>query len=147
MENVTGFGSVVSIIASNSYPAGFPVTSFSNDADAFDFPSVQIGDFAMGLNGDGIAWSKANPLKGTISVIAGSFDDQNLAILLANNTPGKNKSNAMDDITMTIVYPGLSTTTFTNGIITDGSPAKSFGSDGKLKTRTYGFAFESVIGS
>jgi hypothetical protein len=147
MENVTGFGSTVSIIASNSYPVGFPVSQFSNDVDAFDFPSVQMGDFAMGLNGDGIAWSKANPLKGTISVVAGSLDDQNLQVVASNNRVSQGKTVALDIITMTIVYADNTTTTFSNGIMTDAAPAKSFGSDGKLKTRTYGFTFESVIGS
>jgi hypothetical protein len=147
MQNVTGLGSVVSMIASNTYPLGFPITTFSNDQDGFDFPDLVVGDFVMGLNGDGIAWSKANPIKGTISVVAGSIDDQNLAVLLANNTPGKNKSNALDLLTMTVVYADSTTTTFSNGTITHGNPAKSFSSDGRLKTRTYGFSFESVIGS
>jgi hypothetical protein len=147
MENVSGFGTVISLTASESYPVGFPITTFSNDIDAFDFPSIQVADFAMGLNGDGISYSKANPVKWSVSVIAGSLDDQNLSVLLNNNTPGKNKTNVQDIITVTIVYPDFTTTTLLNGVITDGSPGKSFGSDGRLKTRTYLFSFESVIGS
>lgn len=147
VQNVSGFSSVVSIIASNSYPTGFPVTTYSNDRDAFNFSDLVVGDFAMGLNGDGISWSKANPIKIELNVVAGSLDDQNLAVLLTNNTPGKSKSNQQDIITLTVVYPDNTSSTASNGVILHGTPGKSFTNDGKLATRTYGFAFESIIGS
>ncbi len=147
MADISGFGSVVNIIASSTFPVGFPITQFSDDADAFDFPSVQIADAAMGVNGDLITWSKANPLKGTISVIVGSEDDAALQLIANNNRVGKGKSNALDAITITVVYPDNSTTTFLNGKITDAPFGKSLASAGRLKTRAYGFVFEKVIAS
>ncbi len=146
MSDVSGFGSVANVIASASFPTGFPVTQFSDDTDAFDFPSIQIGDAAMGVNGDLITWSKANPLKGTISAIVGSTSDQALQTIYKNNLVGKGKTNVQDVITVTIIYPDFTQVTFTGGKMTDGMPGKSLSSAGRLKTRIYGFAFESVVG-
>ncbi len=144
--DISGFGSIINIIASNTAPQGFPITEFSDDQDAFDFPSVKIGDAAMGLNGDLIIWAKAIPLPGTISCIVGSDSDNALQLIAKNNLVGKNKANAKDFITITVVYPDDSTVTFTGGKMTDAMFGKSASSAGRFKTRTYGFLFESVVG-
>jgi len=104
MENISGFGLVVSILASNSFPVGLLISDFADDSDPFDFPVLQIGDSGMGLNGDLVVWQKPNPIKVTLNVIPGSFSDINLAILLEANRTGKNKSSARDVITMTGIY-------------------------------------------
>jgi hypothetical protein len=62
MQNISGFGLSINIIASNSFPIGLLITEFADDSDPFDLPSIQIADKAMGLNGDLIIWSKANQL-------------------------------------------------------------------------------------
>ncbi len=147
MQDITGFGSVVNIIASSTFPVGLPITQFSDDTDAIDFPSIRISDTAMGVNGELIKWSKANKLPVTISVIPGSIDDYNLEILANNNRVAKGKSNARDIITLTVAYPDNSTVTFTNGVITDAMFGKSFSSEGRLKTKVYVFEFENKIGA
>jgi hypothetical protein len=146
MTDISGFGSVIAIIASNTFPIGFPITNFADDADAFDFPSIAIADAAMGVNGDFISWAKAVPLKGTISVVVGSLSDQALQTIAKNNRPSQNKQNAGDIITMTEVLPDGTTATWTGGKMTEAPFGKSLSSAGRLKTRTYGFAFESVVG-
>lgn len=146
MADISGFGAVVNIIGSITFPVGFEITQFADDADAFDFPSIQIADKAMGVNGDLIVWSKATPLSGSLSVIVGGTNDQALNLLAQNNRVGRAKSNALDVITMTVIYPDNTTVTFTNGKITDAMFGKSLASAGRLKTRTYSFAFENVIG-
>ncbi|MGJ0509060.1 MAG: phage tail fiber protein [Methylocystis sp.] len=141
--DVSGFGAQVQIKASNTFPQGFVVSQFADDADPFDIPSVQIADKAMGLNGDLITWSKANPIMITINVVPGSEDDKNLAILLEANRVGKGKSGARDEITVVAVYPNEGTLTLSAGIITDGSPGNSIASAGRLKSKAYQFAFEN----
>lgn len=147
MQDISGFGSLVTIAASRTFAnIPFPITTFSDDADAFDFPDLQIGDGAKGVNGDLITWSKANPIKGSISVVVGSLDDIALQTILKNNTPSKGKSNAQDVITMTIIYPDATQVTFTQGKMISGMPGKSLASSGRLKTKVYNFMFETVIG-
>jgi hypothetical protein len=146
MQNISGFGLLINIIASNSFPVGLLITEFADDSDPFDLPSIQIADKAMGLNGDLIIWSKANPIIVTLNVIPGSFSDLNLAVLLEANRVGKGKTGARDIITMTGIYPNNTPITLINGAITDGLPGSAVSSAGRLKSKSYSFAFENKVG-
>lgn len=145
MADISGFGLRLNVVASKTFPAGFNVTQFADDADPFDIPSIQVKDKAMGLNGDLITWSKAVPLIVSVSVVPGSEDDQNLAVLLEANRVGKGKTGVRDVVAMTGVYPDGDTVTVSAGVITDGPPASGVSSAGRLKTSTYMFAFENVV--
>ena len=146
MFNISGFGFSVNLIASTTYPIGVQITEFADDSDPLDIPSLQIGDVAMGLNGDLITWSKANPIKVTIGVIPQSDDDLKLSILLAANRVGRGKQSARDQITMAVSFPDGNFITLVNGVITDGVPLSPVSNSGRLKTRTYAFAFENYVG-
>jgi hypothetical protein len=146
-QDVSGFGIRVNVVASSTFPVGFQVTQFADDADPFDIPSIQIADKAMGLNGDLVVWSKANPIAVTLNVIPGTDDDRNLAILLEANRVGRGKTSAQDTITMTAIYPSGAPLTLTAGRITDGPTGSSVASAGRLKSKAYVFAFENRIGA
>ena len=145
MADISGFGARIQIVASNTFPTGFSVTQFADDADPIDIPSLQIGDKASGVNGDLIAWSKANPIVATLNVIPESEDDVNLGILVEANRVAKNKRGAQDVITMIIQYPKGNATTFIKGYIQEGMPATGIQSSGRLKTKSYMFTFENLI--
>jgi hypothetical protein len=146
MENISGYGISVSIIASKTFPVGLFLTEFADDTDPVEIPSIQIADKAMGLNGDLVAWSRANPILLTLAVIPGSYADINLAILLEANRVGKGKIGARDVMSATVTYPAGNFIVLTDGLITDGTPASSTASSGRLKSKTYAFAFENRIG-
>jgi hypothetical protein len=143
-QDVSGFGLVIQLVASSTFPAGVTLSQFADDADPFDLPSVNIGDSAMGLNGDLVKWSKANPIKITINVIPGTEDDQNLAVLFDANRVGRGRSSAQDNITVTGIYPDGQAITLTNGLITDGMPGSGVASAGRLKSKPYQFTFEGL---
>lgn len=145
MRNISGFGIQAWLIASVTYPVGIPVTSFSDDTDAIDFPSIQIADKAMGVNGDLITWAKANPVNVTVSLIPDTPDDIALSLLLNANRPGYGKTIARDIITLSIIYPTGNIIVLENGSITDGVPINSVASVGRIKTRTYSFSFENYV--
>lgn len=144
MQDISGFGARVRVVASKTFPSGFDLTQFADDTDPFDSGSVQIRDKAMGMNGDLITWSKAAPVPVSLAVVPGSEDDRNLAALYAANRVGKGKSSAADVVTITVVYPNGRTKTFQNGALTDGPAAVGIASAGRMKTSTYQFAFENV---
>jgi hypothetical protein len=146
VNNISGFGLGITILASNTYPVGIQITQYSDDSDPLDIPGLQIADSAMGLNGDLIVWSKANPIKATVSVIPQSDNDKDLSILLSSNRPGKGKAPVRDVISMVIGYPDGNFVLLSNGVITDGTPLSPVASSGRLKTRTYSFTFESYVG-
>lgn len=144
MKDISAFGLVVQVVASETFPSGINITQFADDADPFDSPAMQIRDKAMGINGDLISWSKANPIPITLNVVPGSEDDINLSVLFESNRVGKGKFGARDVISLTAIYPDGSTASFSQGVITDGMPADSAASSGRLKSKPYTFAFENV---
>lgn len=142
--DVSGFGLVVNCIASNTFPVGFNISEFADDADPFDIPAITILDKAMGLNGDLITWSKATPIDITIAVINGSDDDINLGIVFEANRVGSGKSSARDMIKVTAVYPSGATITLSKGKMTTGMPGSSVASAGRQKTKSYQFTFQNI---
>lgn len=140
--DISGFGLEIQITASVTYPQGITITQFSDDVDPFDLPEVVIGETAMGVNGDLISWSKANPLQPALGIVPGSDDDINLSILFEANRVARNKKSARDVITMVGVYPNGDTISFTSGKIIAGPPGKSVASSGRMKSNTYKFSFE-----
>jgi hypothetical protein len=143
MQNISGFGLIINVLASNTFPVGLLIDQFADDSDPFDIPVLQIADKAMGLNGDLITWSKPNPIIVTLNVIAQSFSDLNLAVLLEANRVGRGKQGARDIITLTGIYPNGVPIIFSNGAITDGMPGSAVASSARLKSKTYTFAFEN----
>lgn len=144
MNDISVFGLRVQLQASQTFPSGISLTQFADDADPFDTPTMQIRDKAMGVNGDLITWAKATPITLSLSVVPNSDDDRNLAVLFEANRVGKGKQGARDIINVTAIYPDGRTVSFTQGVITDGMPANSPSSAGRLKSKTYQFAFENV---
>lgn len=147
MQDISGFGLVVSLIASNTFPAGIVLTQFADDSDPVDLASIQIADKAMGLNGDLITWAKATAVPCVLNIIAGTDDDRNLSILAENNRVGRGKLGSRDIITVTIRYPDGTTMTLNPGAITDAMFGKSVASAGRYKTKTYTFSFENLTRS
>ena len=144
-QNVSGFGSVVTIIASNTFPQGIIITQFSDDIDALDLPGVKIADLAMGVNGDLIKWNRAAILPASVGVIPGSDDDINLQILAEANRVGQGKVSAQDVITITVVYPDGTSTTLSQGSMTDAPFGKSIAGTGREKSKVYVFGFQNRI--
>lgn len=144
-SNIGGFGLVVTVVGDKTFPIGFPITQFADDADPFDVPSIQIKDKAMGLNGDLISWSKPNALVITLNVIPDSDDDNTLAILFESNRVGKGKLAVTDSITLVGVYPDGKIVSYLNGVLTDGVPGTGVASSGRFKSKNYSFAFENRI--
>lgn len=146
MQNISGFGLSINIVASKTFPVGLYIDQFADDTDPTDLTNLQIADKAMGLNGDLIIWSKPNPITINVSVIPGSFADINLAILLEANRVGRGKIGARDVLIMNVNYPAGNFIILQNGAITDGPVASSVASSARLKSKTYSFAFENRIG-
>ena len=142
-QDISGQGLEINIKASNTFPSGFVVNQFADDADPLDMPDIQIGDDATGLNGDLIIWGNSNGIPMVINVIPGSEDDQNLAILGEANRVGRGKRSAKDRITANVVYPDGKIVTLTNGYIKTIPGSDSVASGGRKKSKGYGFVFEN----
>lgn len=146
VQDVSAFGTNVYLVASNTFPTGIKIGQWSDDADPIDSPNVQIGDAAVGVNGDLIVWSKGVPLPLTINCVPGSDDDRNLQILWEANRVGQGKSSARDIITATIIYANGNQVTLDTGKIVSGPAAGSVAGAGRLKTKQYEFKFQNRTG-
>lgn len=144
LQDISGFGLVVNISASKTFPAGFRVTEFADDADPLDLPSIQVKDKGMGLNGTLVTWSKANPVPMTLNVIPGSEEDKNLTILLQANRPGVGRRPANDVINATVIYGDGTSVRLISGVITDGPLGSAVASAGRKKSKGYIFAFAAA---
>jgi len=144
MQNVSASGLSLTLKASKTFPGGITLTAFADDADPFDIPAVDVTTTAMNLNGDLVVTNTPVPLVPTIALIPGSEDDKNMQVLYDANRPAKGRRVARDEITLVVNYPDGSTATLVRGALTNGAPATSVASAGRLKSSTYVFAFEDV---
>ena len=145
MENTSGFGFLLNLQADITFPMGIIISQFPDDADPITAEPINIAESAMGLNGDLIVWQKAEPIKLSFSVIPGGDDDDNLAILADNNRVAKGKFPVQDSITIVKIFPNGNTETYANGILMSAPVGTGIASTGRLKTKTYSFAFEQKI--
>jgi hypothetical protein len=141
--DVSGTGFSLTVKASVTFPQGFTVSAFADDADPWDAPSLDVATLSMNVNGDMVAFSAPQVLTRTVNVIPGSEDDNNLSILYEANRVGKGKRSARDVVTIVANWPDGSTETLGGGKINTGMSGKSLASAGKIKSRSYGFGFES----
>lgn len=144
MIDVSAFGLRAILTASFTFPAGIEITAFADDTDPADMAAIQIKDKAMGVNGDLVVWTKANPAPVVLGVLPNTADDDNLQILAKANRAAKGRRPVQDVITLTLVYPDGTATRFMRGVITDAIIGNPSASAGRLKSKPYSFAFEDV---
>lgn len=144
MPDISGFGGIIQLVASVTFPAGISLSQFADDTDPFDPQVLEIGDAVMGVNGDLATFSKANPLVLNISFFPQTDDDNNMQVLFDANRVAKGKRSVQDIITLTIIYPNGKPKTYNNGKIISGIPGDAIASSSRLKTKPYGFKFESI---
>lgn len=145
MEEISVLGAKGWLTADKTFPGGFAITKFPADSDAIDIAEGQFGNAEMGVNGDIIAWRTAVPLQVTLSVIPGSEEDKNLQVLLDRNRAAKGRIYEQDNITLVITLNNGNSYTFSNGIIMSGELGYSLSSQGKIRTKRYGFMFEQFV--
>lgn len=144
MDDISGFGTRLVVKASNTFPVGFEVSNFADDANPIDIPGIEISGSAMGLNGNLITWNTANPLLATINVVPNSEEDLNLALVGESNRSSIGKLPARDVITVFVAYPDGSTLTLKSGKMQNYMPGKGVASSGRYVTKAYQFVFEDL---
>ncbi|EMR5928967.1 hypothetical protein ABVE90_000801 [Proteus mirabilis] len=142
MNDISATGLSLIIQASKTFPEGIPITTFSDEGDPLDLPTVNITQTAVDINGNLVSWSSPTPQTVTINVLAGSEEDENLAILFDANTARRGRRPASDVITLVASYGDGSITTARNGRITGGCRGNSVAGVGRLKSKQYTFIFQ-----
>ena len=143
---ISAIGVSVRVIASRTFPVGFTITEFADDADPFDIPNIDIATPTLNVNGELVRVSTPVPIVITLNVIPHSDADNNLAIIFEANRATRGKRHAGDIITLTGIYPTGQTISLTNGVMTNGSWNKVASPEG-LKSKAYTFSFEGKTGT
>lgn len=144
MQDISAIGTSIRLVASVSFPTGFTITEFADDADPFDLPAIDIAVAAMNVNGDMIVYSAPTPITITLNVLPDSNADKNLSVIFEANRASKKKRHAGDVITIVGSYPNGATIRLSQGKMTNGIPANSPASAGRIKSKAYTFAFEQL---
>ena len=145
MPDLSHFGTVATIKASNTLPLPQPITHFADDADGLDLPEMTIADMAMGTNGDAASWTIAVPIPLTINLMPNTLSHLTMGIIFEANRAEKGKLPARDDITFTRIAPDGSLLVLTKGRILSGTPATSMASSGRIKTASYKVSFAKML--
>jgi len=144
-DSIASFGAKIALVATSTFPAGILITQFADDADSLDSASIQLGDAAMGPNGDMVTWHKPAIIPITLNIIPDSVDDINLSILAENNRVGAGKLSVQDDITLVIAYPSGRTISYSGGMISDAVLGLPSTSAGRMKSKPYSFKFDNIV--
>lgn len=144
MINISGFGLSAVVTASNTFPSGYVMADFADDADPLDSPDFVTAETGFGLNGDMVVWSRANGIEIATNLIPTSESDVNCEVLLDANRVGKNKTSARDKVTIVWTYPNGDRVTATEGVIVSGTILPPVAGSGRLKSRHYVWRFERV---
>ena len=145
MADISGTGLVVTVIASNTFPIGFPILEFADDADPFDIPEMTIAETSMSLNGTLNSWSSATPIPLVINLTPDQAEDVSMNIIGEANRVGRGKQSARDIITLVGIYPNGRTVTLKSGKMTKYQSSTSVATNGRLKTKKYEFMFQNVV--
>lgn len=143
MQDISATGVTATIFAAPTFPTGFDISAWADDANPIDIETLTIADTGMGVNGDLIIYKTPNPIRITLRPIPNSAGDSNLQILLDANRVAKNKTAVQDIDTLVLNYPDGTVRTFINGILVSGTPALGVSSNARLQTREYVFVFEN----
>lgn len=156
MIDVSGVFPKVTIVSASVVPL-INVTHFADDSNPVDVEQIEVTGHAINVNGELVTWEKPTAYIASISVLCGTDDDNDLAILLEASHATSDKGFALaPTITMRQVIGkrnslGVVTTddaaSFTKGKIVSGRPSAAVDSDGKKLSNTYTFVFENMVRS
>lgn len=146
-QDISGFGAIVTLIASNTFPNGITISQFADDGDSINFSVQKIADTAMGMNGNLVAWAHAEPISMDINMVPNGDDDQNLQVIANANRVANGKVSANDIISLVIAYPDGRTASLSGGKLISAPPGNSITNNGRLKSKAYAFMFEKVSGT
>jgi hypothetical protein len=147
MQDVSAFGTTISILATHSFPVGFTIENFADDKDPLKIENIEATGYVFLIDGSLFIFDKAAVIKVDVSTVAGSDDDINLKTMLQARKGSSSIINLPDVTTMTIAYGNGGIVMFTNGSIVSGPLGDSIEQSGRHPSNTYTFVFSDFAGA
>lgn len=146
MNDSSAIGVSCRLIASQTYPAGITFTAFPDGSDLGPTGDIEIVGNASGVNGDLIIWSTVAGLEVQVPIIPNTEEEALLDVLFQANRASKNRFPKKDVITLVVTNPVTGVAkTYINGAVKRGTVGYTYGGDGRIRTKNYGFVFEDAI--
>lgn len=146
MQDVSSIGITVRLTASVTFPLGISFRAFPDDGDIGPSGDNEIAGNASGVNGDLIVWKTVNGIEFNLPIIPNTEEESLLDILYNANRGAKNRFPKKDVIQITTINPVTGVIkTYKNGVIKTGTVGYTYGGDGRIKTKNYGFVFEDAV--
>lgn len=146
MQDTSAVGVRVRLTASVTYPNGIIFDAFPEDGDTGATGETEIAGNASGVNGDLIWWKTVNGIETSVPIIPNTLEESLLDALFDGNRAAKGRFPKKDIIQIVIVNPVTGVPkTYKNGIIKRGTVGYTYGGDGRIKTKNYGFIFEDAV--
>jgi len=147
MQDISGHGTGIVVLALKSFPFGFTLSNFADDEDPIKAKDIEPFGYEVLYDGSIFPHAKASPVEVSVAVIPNSEDDINLKILLASK-PDSLSFLPFEDVTsMVITYPDGGRVVLSNGTIIRGPALDSIQATGRRKGNVYTFAFGSITGA
>jgi hypothetical protein len=147
MQNLSAFGTGITVVALSTFPVGFSLSEFADDSDPLVIDDVEPVGSENLVDGSIFFFDKAAPVKVVVSLIAGSQDDLNCKILLQARKGSSSIINIPDITSLVINYPSTGLVAFSEGSIVSGPLGDSIQQSGRFKGNKYTFMFGAFSGA
>lgn len=147
MQDLSGFGLGITILALQSFPMGYSLSQFADDINPLEIEEIEPVGFDMLYDGSLFAFDKAAPVKLTIGLIAGTADDINCKVLLQARKASSGIVPLPDITSAVITYGNGGRLLLSNGTILKGPLGDTIEASGRTKGNQYTFVFGSFNGA
>lgn len=142
--NISPTGLVVTIF-STTYPSGIPITGFATSGTPLEISSPEVAELKLGVGGTATANSKLAIITVTLSQIPTAdiaLELMSMTKIAMNQAGGR--IGTIEDITMTVLSDNFPLTTFTSGVLTEGTIFPSVEGENFYKEAEFKFQFGAV---
>lgn len=147
MIDISAFGTGINIVATTSFPYGFPLSQFADDEDPISIEDLEVSGFEKLYDGSIFTFDKTSPVLLSVGVMPNTDDDANLKILMQMRKSSQHILPLPDTTSMVITYPDGGRVILSNGTILKGAIADSITAQGRKKGNVYHFVFGTFAGA
>lgn len=147
MIDVSAFGTGINIVATTSFPTGFPLTQFADDEDPLSIEEVEVSGFEKLYDGSIFTFDKTSPVLLSVGIMPNTDDDINMKILMQMRKSSPSILPLPDTTSMVITYADGGRVILTSGTIISGALADSISAQGRKKGNVYHFVFGTFAGA
>lgn len=120
------------------------IDNFSTESDMWSVAEVEAAELEVTPDGKAVRYAKNFPITATLTLNGASDAGKNIRDAIKAQSRNGSIDSVILPVSVVITEANGSVTTYLDGAITNGLPAKSFGNQ-KLLDQTFTFKFQKVI--